>query len=79
MVPPVQPGSVELAETVGAVLGSGADAVVLEAHGAVTVGRTPEEAVRKMTGLESAAREALGRAGSGGSAEWNDLLERSVE
>ncbi len=77
MVPPIQPGSVELAEAVGAALGSGANAVVLEAHGAVTAARTLDEAVRRMTGLERAAREALYRAGE--PAEWNGLLERSLE
>jgi len=69
-VPPLPPGSVELAAAAASALGAGRPACVLVDHGAVTVGSTVPEAVELMLMLEEAALEALRRAGAGDRREW---------
>ena len=50
----IQPGSAELGEAVAEEISSGANAVIMRRHGAVSVGRSPEEAYLRALALERA-------------------------
>jgi L-fuculose-phosphate aldolase len=64
-IPYLPSGSSELAETVSEAVTSGARLVLLERHGAVSVGRTLTEAYERMEFGELTARTALLAAGDG--------------
>lgn len=55
-VPYVTPGSKELAVLVAAAAASGARAILLENHGAVTIGETLEEALYRLESLEHVSK-----------------------
>lgn len=55
-VPYMTPGSKELAVLVAAAAASGARAILLENHGAVTIGETLEEALCRLESLEHVAK-----------------------
>ena len=50
----IQPGSFELAEAVAAKISSGANAVMLKRHGAITIGADIKEAYLRTLALERA-------------------------
>ena len=50
----IQPGSSALAEAVAGKIKNGANAVILRRHGAISVGKDPEEAYLRMLALERA-------------------------
>jgi L-fuculose-phosphate aldolase len=53
------PGTADLGHAVGAGLANGARALILEGHGALTLGRTPREALLRMETLEFIAHLAI--------------------